>query len=157
MPPNDPPTFIEILGDDPIRFYPGQRKYTRIRTDALSKYHNPADPAKERLSTVMDGPLRLVGSTQLRDGHMRIIVAASLEAAVGAACRLTVELRPQGARTISASKACQIVEVPPARASSARINLPKIDIQPVDEKRERRVAKPGLGRRDHGDCCRLSL
>ena len=44
----------------------------------------------------MDGPLRLVGSTQLRDGHMRIIVAASLEAAVGAACRLTVELRPQG-------------------------------------------------------------
>ncbi len=132
---NEPPSFVELVGDEDATFFPGQRRYLRVRTDAHSKYHDAADPLKSRFSFLVDGEeLRYAGSSELRDGHMRIIFAAREEAPVGATGRITVELRPPNRSTLTSSLPYRIVETPPAKSSSAKINLPKIDCQPVESK-----------------------
>src|SRR5258705_1624709 len=81
---NEPPSFIQLVGDDPITFYPGQRRYIRIRTDAHSKYHDATEPLKSRFSFLVEGEeVRVAGSTELRDGHMRVILAATEGAEIG--------------------------------------------------------------------------
>jgi hypothetical protein len=131
---NEPPSFIELVGDDPITFYAGQRRYIRLRTDAHSKYHDATDPLRSRLSFLVDGDVvRLAGSTELRDGHMRIVLAATEGATVGARGKLTVELRPLNSPTLTSFRDIEIVAEPPAKTSAAKINLPNIDIEPVDE------------------------
>jgi hypothetical protein len=131
---NEPPSFVELVGDDPITFYPGQRRYVRVRTDAHSKYHDATDPLKSRFSFLIEGAdLRVAGSTELRDGHMRVILAAAEAATIGAIGKLTVELRPLNNPTLSSSLSVEIVVQPPAKPSGAKINLPNIDIEPVNE------------------------
>lgn len=131
---NEPPSFVEIVGDDETTFFPGQRRYLRIRTDAHSKYHDSADPLKSRFSFLVGGnEVQFKGTTELRDGHMRAIFGASGEAPVGAKGNITVELRRVNEKTLSDSVAFEIVEAPPAKAGSAKLNLPNIDVQPVSD------------------------
>lgn len=131
---NEPPSFVEIVGDDEVSFYPGQRRYLRIRTDANSKYHDATDTQKSRFSFLVEGEhLRVAGSTELREGHMRFIVAASDGATIGDSGKIVVELRPPHAPTLSSSIEYTIVAQPPAKPSGAKINLPEIDIQAVSE------------------------
>lgn len=131
--PKDPPTFVEMVGSEPLTFYPGQRKFIRIRTDALSTYHEASDPTKSRFSFIVDGPkVRFVGSTELRDGHMRAIFASDPEAVVGNSGKLIVELRPIASPTLSSELGFVIVPQPLPKEASAKVNLPKIDIQPID-------------------------
>ena len=133
--PNEPPTFVEIVGEDPILLFPGQRRYMRVRTDALSTYHDPADPSKSRFRFLVDGErVRVAGSTALRDGHMRVILAADVDAPVGGTGRLTVELRPSSSPTLSSSLGYKITPPPPAKPDRAQISLPEIDCQPIDSK-----------------------
>ncbi len=132
---NEPPSFVELVGDDPIEFYPGQRRYLRVRTDAHSKYHDSSDLTKSRFSFLVDGDeVKPSGSSELRDGHMRVIFAANPEAGVGSSGKLTVELRPPSRATLSSSIGYQIVDTPPAKPSGAKIDLPNIDCQPVESK-----------------------
>ncbi len=131
---NEPPSFIELVGDDPINFYPSQRRYIRVRTDAHSKYHDATDPLKSRFNFMVEGEhIRVAGSTELRDGHMRVILAATEGATIGAVGKLTAELRPLNSPTLSSSLSIEIVPQPPAKPSGAKINLPIIDIEPVNE------------------------
>jgi len=131
---NEPPSFVEIVGEGPITFFPGQRRYVRIRTDAHSKYHDSADPLKSRFSFLVGGnEVQFKGTTELRDGHMRAIFAASSEASLGAKGNITVELRRLNDTTLSDTTAFEIVEAPPAKAGTAKLNLPNIDVQPVSD------------------------
>jgi len=129
---NEPPSFVEIVGDETITFFPGQRRYLRIRTDAHSKYHDSSDPLKSRFSFLVGGnEVQFKGTTELRDGHMRSIFAASTEAPVGAKGNITVELRRLNDTTLADSVAFAIIEAPPAKAGTAKLSLPNIDCQPV--------------------------
>ncbi len=131
---NEPPSFVEIVGDGLLTFYPGQRRYVRIRTDAHSKYHDSSAPLKSRFSFLVGGnEVQFKGTTELRDGHMRAIFAASSESAPGAKGGITVELRRLNDTTISASIPFEVVEAPPAKAGTAKLNLPNIDIQAVTD------------------------
>lgn len=131
---NEPPSFVEIVGDGPVSFFPGQRRYLRIRTDAHSKYHDSGDPLKSRFSFLVGGnEVQFKGTTELRDGHMRAIFAASGEAGVGGKGAITVELRRLNDTTLTATVPFEIVEAPPAKAGSAKLSLPNIDCQPVGD------------------------
>jgi hypothetical protein len=131
--PKDPPTFVEMVGPAPVTLYPGQRKFIRIRTDALSTYHEASDPTKSRFKFIVDGSkVRFVGSTELRDGHMRAIFASDPESLVGNSGKLMVELRPPASPTLSSELPFVIVLQPTPKAASANVNLPQIDIQPID-------------------------
>jgi hypothetical protein len=131
---NEPPSFVELVGDGPITFFPGQRRYVRVRTDAHSKYHDSADPLKSRFSFLVGGnEVQFKGTTELRDGHMRAIFAADTEARLGAKGDMTVELRRPNDTTLSHTTAFEIIAPPPAKAGSAKLNLPNIDIQPVSD------------------------
>lgn len=131
---NEPPSFVEIVGEGPLTFFPGQRRYVRIRTDAHSKYHDSTDPLKSRFSFLVGGnEVQFKGTTELRDGHMRAIFAASAEAAIGGRGSITVELRRLNDTTLSGTVEFEIVEAPPAKAGTAKLNLPNIDCQPVND------------------------
>jgi len=130
---NEPPSFVELVGEEPIQFFPGQRRYMRIRTDAHSKYHDAADPMKSRFSFLVDGEeIKPSGSSELRDGHMRVVFAAKDDAPVGATGSISVELRPPNRPTLASTLAYVIVETPPAKQGGAKVDLPNIDIQPVE-------------------------
>lgn len=131
---NEPPSFVEIVGDEPITFFPGQRRYLRIRTDAYSKHHDSTDPLKSRFSFLVGGnEVQFKGTTELRDGHMRAIFAANAEATIGAKGSITVELRRLNEKTLDDSVTYEVVDPPPAKEGSAKLNLPKIDIRPVTD------------------------
>src|SRR5690606_5102738 len=131
--PHEPPTKVEILGPDPITFYPGQRRYVRVRTDAHSQYHNAHDQTRSKFSFYATGDaIRVAGSSELRNGHMRVIFAASQDVSVGTVGNLSVELRPLQAATITTSIGYKIVEQPKPKGASSKINLPEINIQPID-------------------------
>lgn len=57
IPLKEPPTFIRIVWDkdDPITFYPEQRRYVRIETDAESRYHKPSSGSSP-LNLIISGP-----------------------------------------------------------------------------------------------------
>jgi hypothetical protein len=132
---NEPPSFVELVGGDPVEFFPGQRRYLRIRTDAHSKYHDAADLSKSRFSFLVDGDaVNPSGSSELRDGHMRVVFAAKEDAAVDASGRISIELRPPNRPTLSSSLNYVIVETPPAKQGSSKVDLPNIDCQPVESK-----------------------
>jgi hypothetical protein len=130
---NEPPSFIEIVDQQPVRFYPGQRRFLRIRTDAHSKYHNASNPTESRFSFLTEGErIRFAGSSELRDGHMRAAFAVDVDAPVGGSGKITVELRPVNAPTLSASVQYTVVPSPPVKTSGAVIALPEIDCEPID-------------------------
>lgn len=132
---NEPPSFVELVGDEPIDFFPSQRRYLRIRTDAHSKYHDAADPTKSRFSFLVDGEeVKPSGSSELRDGHMRAVFAAKEDAKIGAGGTITVELRPPSHPTLASSLGYLIGEPPPAKQGASKIDLPNIDCQPVESK-----------------------
>lgn len=131
----DPPTYIRLLWDDeePVAFYPEQRRYLRVETDAPSHYHDPNDPGRSRVNCIVHAAgLRLVGSTPLSGGRMRLIVDAAADATLGATGTLRIELSRAGLETLSDQRPCSIVPRPPTQPSSRRVTLPPFDVRPVD-------------------------
>ena len=73
---NEPATFIRIVwpADEEITFYPQQRRYVRIETDANSTYFDPNDPMSSRINIVRpESGLRYCGASPLRGGRMRAV------------------------------------------------------------------------------------
>jgi len=132
----DPPTFVHIIWgeNEPIRFYPQQRRYIRIETDANSTYHNPDDPNRSRINIAVTEPLSLLvrGSTPLQSGRMRAIVEAASQVTVGQSGLLRVELTRTGLPVLTDERRFEIVERPAAVPDDRRITLPAFDIRPVE-------------------------
>jgi hypothetical protein len=131
---HDPPTYIRILWDEhePVTFYPEQRRYLRIETDANSSYHRPDDPSASHVNIIVTGTgLIRCGSTPLQGGRMRAIFEASADAVVGSTGLLRVELSRPALPILSDERPFQIIERPPARPSDRRVNLPPFDVRPV--------------------------
>ncbi|OPY30976.1 MAG: hypothetical protein A4E28_00066 [Methanocella sp. PtaU1.Bin125] len=128
----DPPTFIKILGKSPIEFYPGQRRYLRVITDAPSNYHDAEDPKKSRINPIIGEKLKLSGTTPLREGRMRIIVDALANASIGSTGEIKVEVSILGKESISDKIAYQIIEKPLASPDDKKISIPTIKLVPIN-------------------------
>jgi hypothetical protein len=124
---HEPPSFIRIVWDDgePITFYPGQRRYIRIETDANSNYHNASNPEISRINIItMANGISYHGSTSLERGRMRSIFQTVPEAVTGSEGILRVELIRSGLPTLFDERPTLIVEPPPARSADRQITLP---------------------------------
>ncbi|MCZ7625022.1 MAG: hypothetical protein M5R38_03565 [Candidatus Methylomirabilis sp.] len=101
---HEPPTYIRIVWEEgePIDFYPSQRRYVRLETDANSNYYDPDNPTNSRINIIIvQGPVMLKGSTPLRGGRMRAILELPDDTPVGATGTLRVELSRLGLPTLS--------------------------------------------------------
>jgi len=139
---HEPPTCIRIVWDDdePVGFYPGQRRYIRIETDANSTYHTADNPATSRINIIAQGAVNLKGSTPLRGGRMRAIFDVPEGTAVGTNGTLRVELSRPGLPTLSDQRDIVVNEKPPARPGREQLNLPPFEPHPVTPESEQWVA-----------------
>jgi hypothetical protein len=132
---HEPPTYIKIVWDDDadIPFYPEQRRYIRIETDANSNYHNPSNPNASRINIVAPTTgLTFRGSTSLEGGRLRAIFEARLDSPIGATGKIRVELARAGLSSLSDERTFKIIETPPAKPTDRRMTLPPFDIRPVE-------------------------
>lgn len=137
IPLNDPPTYVKLLWDeeDPINFYPGQRRYIRIETDAPASYHNANDPARSRFNLIVVNlrPQTLVsiGSTPLQGGRMRAIFEAASDSEPSLKGRIRVELSRPSLPTLSDEREFEIVKPPQVKPGAPKITLPDFEVIPV--------------------------
>jgi len=132
---HEPPTYIRIVWDDDadIPFYPEQRRYIRIETDANSNYYNPSNPNVSRINIVAPATgLTFRGSTPLEGGRLRAIFEAQSDSSIGTTGQIRVELARPGLSSLSDERAFKIVEAPPEKPTDRRITLPPFDIRPVE-------------------------
>ncbi|MCB1281784.1 MAG: hypothetical protein KDB18_09705, partial [Salinibacterium sp.] len=126
----DPPTFVKFLSKL-TTFYPGQRRFIGIKTDAHSNYHNPDHPETSKFNFIGQAPIQVAGTTALNGGRMRVILAAGENAEIGGEGVVAVELHRDGMTTLSAQLPFTIVEKPEKKGIGANINLPFIDCQAI--------------------------
>ena len=132
---HEPPTFVRIIWPEgeAIDFYPEQRRYLRVETDAHSAYHDPNHPDRSRTNLVVTGNgVRLAGSTPLQGGRLRLILEASADATVGDAGTVRVEIMRPGLPVLSDQRPFSVVERPPAREGRRRTTLPPFEVRPVN-------------------------
>jgi hypothetical protein len=131
--PSDPPTFIRIVTDEdkPIKFYGGQRRMIRLETDANSDYHDPDDPAKNRLNIIVGNDLEVYATSPISGGRFRIGVRAKTEVAIGSSGSIRVELYRPGATTLSDERNYSIVEQPKPKEGQKKNPFPQFRFEPV--------------------------
>jgi hypothetical protein len=131
---HEPPTYIRILGeeDEEITFYPEQRRYIRIVTDANSTYHNSKNPELSRINIVVGDQLILRGSTALQGGRMRAVIEGSTTAQAGHTGKLRVELTRPGLPVLVDERPYRIVAVPEVKPAGRQVSLPEFELQPVN-------------------------
>ncbi len=132
---HEPPTFVRIVwpAGESVDFYAEQRRYLRVETDANSTYHDANHPDRSRTNFVVTGDrVRLVGSTPLQGGRLRLILEALPNVALGDAGVIRVELMRQGLPLLADERPVTVVERPPAREGRRRTTLPPFDVRPVN-------------------------
>ena len=136
----EPPTYIRWVWDDtePVSFYPEQRRYVRIETDANSSYHNADNPSLSRINIAVIDPsiVGVRGSTPLQGGRMRAILEAPSTASIGQTGSIRVELTRTGFPALVDERSVTIVPRPPAAPHDHRISLPPFDVRPVEPNSE---------------------
>lgn len=133
--PVDPPTFVRIVWseDTAIPFYPGQRRYVRVETDANSNLHDAVNPLSSRFNFVLEsGSFVLKGTTPLRGGRLRAILECREGASIGTAGALRVELRRPGFTTLYDERALEVATPPPPKPGRSSLEVPPFDWRTVD-------------------------
>ena len=136
IPPHEPPTFIRIVWPEyePIDFYADVRRYVRIETDANATYHDPKNPGRSGINIVVEGDsFSNSGSTPLKDGRMRAVVAANADATTGSNGRILVELHVPGRTTLTDSRNLTVIAAPPSKPSKQQIVMPPFEVRPVED------------------------
>jgi hypothetical protein len=132
---HEPPTFIRLVWDPEaaITFYPQQRRYIRIETDANSTYHNPNKPEASRINIIAAGVgITICGSTPLQGGRMRAIFEGATDAKAGVEGEIRVELTRTGLPTLADERPFRIVAPPPEKPKPRRLALPPFEVRPVN-------------------------
>jgi hypothetical protein len=115
------------LNQSPIEFYPEQRRYIRIETDAMSNYHEAEEIGNTNFNMIVSGPgITCSGTTPLRGGRMRILLDCSDKASIGKKGECTIELHRLGQTSLRETLQYQIHEKPPASESNKKISVPNI-------------------------------
>lgn len=131
---HEPPTYIRFVWDEEeaVKFYPEQRRYLRIVTDANSTYHNPNAPSASRLNIVVGSDLVLRGSTPLQGGRMRAVVESLPTAQTGGKGVLRLELTRLGLPALVDERAYATVPPPPSKPADSKLTLPPFNTIPID-------------------------
>jgi len=128
----DPPTYVKIVNMSPSKFYPGQRRYIKVETDAASEYHNPDDLKSSKFNVIINGyDIKVSGTTPLIDGRMRLILDCSPDASLGRDGNCIIELHRFGLPTLSDTIDYNIVEKP-VKIDSKKVTVPPIRMQQVN-------------------------
>ena len=130
----EPPTFIRILHDDekPIRFFPSQRRWLRIETDASADYLDPKNLGKSRINFIVNDCMRVVGVTSLKGGRMRIALECLKEATIGTKGSLRTELYRTGLQPLSDNADFVIVEMPKKQDKRKTNSFPEFELIKVE-------------------------
>jgi hypothetical protein len=130
---HDPPTYIRILARSPVEFYPDQRRYIRLETDAPSFYHDSENIRDSKINIIINGKdLVLAGTTPLKEGRMRLIVDCKEDSVVGSHGELSVELSCFGSMTLIDRFSYTIVTRPLIKPSINRVSVPRLNFVPVE-------------------------
>lgn len=131
---HEPPTYIRILWDaEEITFYPEQRRYIRIETDAHSRYHDPNTSQTSRINIIATGDVTSYrGSTPLKGGRMRAIFEGIGHGLTGNTGTIRVELSRPGLPMLSDERPVRIVEKPQVRETDQRVTVPLFEVNPVE-------------------------
>lgn len=128
----EPPTFVRLLGDKPYRFFPGQRRYLRVETDAHSRHHNASDSTKSDFNFHAEGgQFTFRGSTDLVGGRMRAVFECAHDAKIGTKGKVKVELRRPGFSTLVAEQEFEVVAPPPEKPATNQLTIPLFKVVPV--------------------------
>jgi hypothetical protein len=130
----EPPTYIRILHDDEkaINFFPGQRKWLRIETDAPSHYHDPDVPKNSKINFIVGDHFRVVGITALRGGRMRIALECKPETVVGSSGKVRVELYRTGKAPLDDEADYSVIAAPKHQDKKRTTTFPEFEIIKVD-------------------------
>lgn len=136
----EPPTFIHFARSDnsPLTFYAGQRRWLRLETDASSEYHNPLNAKESKINFIIGPDLKLVGSSALKGGRMRIAIECYPEAKVKASGDLQVELYRTGLQPIRDEWRYEVVSTPPPKPKNRTATFPDFLPVPVDGPEDQR-------------------
>lgn len=131
---NEPPTFIRILREDdkPISFFPGQRRWIRIETDASSVYHNVNNSRDSKINFVVDKEFRIVGTTALRGGRMRIAIECHVTAPINSIGLVKVELHRRNHGSLHDEAKYRVDEKPKETPKESETTFPDFEIIKVD-------------------------
>lgn len=129
----EPPTYIKIVGDEDedVTFYAGQRRYVRIETDANSNYHDPDDPKKSRINIAVGDDLKVVGTSPLSGGRMRVGIECGSTVVVGSKGSIRIELYRPGLSALSDERGYAIVKAPPPKEADQKAAFPDFRVIPV--------------------------
>jgi len=127
---NEPPTFISILHDEDkaIRFFPGQRRWLRIETDATSHYFDPKNPKTSKINFIVGEVLKIVGVTALKGGRMRFAVECPKETKIDSNGSIRVELYRTGQQALSDEVAYTVVEMPKQQDKKKSNSFPEFEL-----------------------------
>lgn len=129
---HDPPTYIRLVWeeDEAIDLYPGQRRYLRVETDAPSSYHVVTGPAVSRINPLVIGDgLRMVTTTPLEGGRMRVVVECVDGTPVGGEGTVRVELMRPALPMLQSERKVQIVEPPHVEDDKRKLPAPEFDVR----------------------------
>ena len=129
---SEPPTYIRIVADDePITFYAGQRRYIRVETDANSDYHDASDPKKSRINVAVGQDLKVIGTSPLSGGRMRIGIECANTVVAKSQGSIRVELYRAGLSALGDEKAYEVVDAPKPKDRSQAGVFPDFKVIPV--------------------------
>ena len=130
----EPPTYIKILRDEntPISFFPGQRRWLRIETDAPSEYHDIKDPRASKINFVAGQDFRIVGNTALRGGRMRLALECHNAATTGSSGVLRIELHRRNQTSLHDEADYKVVEKPKETSKKRQNTFPDFEIVKVE-------------------------
>jgi hypothetical protein len=133
IPIQEPPSFVRFVWDAerPITFYPGERRYLRLETDANKTYYSK-DPDKSRINLILHHGLLSKGSTELVGGRMRVLVEASEHAVITSTGEIKVEIMRSGLAALSDKRKTEIVPKPKPTSSGKTLTLPQFEVVAVD-------------------------
>jgi hypothetical protein len=130
----DPPTYIKILRDEgqAITFFPGQRRWLRLETDAPSHYFDPNDPKSSKINFIIALPLKIVGITALSGGRMRVAVECPKDAPIQSTGAIRVELYRLGQPPVSDDATYEVTDPPKEKERQKTTSFPEFEIIKVD-------------------------
>jgi hypothetical protein len=128
----EPPTYLKIVwSGQNVEFFPGQRRYIRLETDANSSYHDATAAHLSHVNFIIEkGFVRVCGSTPLKGGRMRVVLECPLNSQVGSSDSFRVELQRRGLSMLEDRRGISIVE-PKKAEERGKVAVPSFEVRPV--------------------------
>lgn len=130
IPVVDPPTFLQITSGAPRRVYAGRMFTVKFDTDARPDYFSSLDNFIAVVNPPTFGTFQ--GFANVRNGHGVAYFRAAEDTEIGAVAKVTMEVRPPRAASLSDSIDVEAVELPQtAGKNDGEAKTPNINIHRV--------------------------